>query len=231
MRKLFVLGVIIALSTLVSCSGDDESQGSDGLRLTMPEQRFILPGTGNSCVSLYDDDISNDIPAFRFSIPDIELTWSKTAESFSIIYVQIEMSHSNISGGEYKSVITGDELDRLLGLVNGSMGAASVDSGDADADGDTTDVLPLVAKSNSTTYLLPPNAAKESCALQFGGINIADEDSYFTATATITFVGIATGNGNDGSAGKELAAGEGRVELGEERAVKIRETIKARFEF
>lgn len=224
MRKLFILGILLPLMTLVSC-GDERPEGEDGLILSLPEQRFILPGSGDSCAALYDSDLFDDISPHRLSINNVKLSWDRTAENLSLIFARVEITHANLSGGKFEATITGDELDLVFGSINGNMGAASRNAVDGTA-------VPVVGDSNDTNFIGQTGDQKRPCGLNYGSIGIVDEDTYFTATAKIIVVGIASGNGFDGvTAGQELADGEEPVADGEERAVKVTQTMKVQYKF
>lgn len=216
---------------ILSCGKEDESAG--GLEITVSSSSFLLPGDSSSCVGLNptgDSGIALDVPPFRASFNKISMTWSKTAEDLSIAFIKLEFKHPNITGGSFTATISGPELDLLLGTFNGFAGHATIDTTDADGDGNTTEMVPLTFNNSATTFLPQTGISlnKTPCRLQAGGIPIENEDVNFTASGTITVVGIATGNGLEGA---NLAPGEAKVEDGNERALRVETSASIRFEF
>lgn len=186
---------ILILTILSSMSCGDKKMDNDKLLIEVSSQSIVVPGTQLDCNG-------NEVDPYRIPFQKTTLSWGDKGRDLTILFIKIELREENVSGGSFSAIFSDDDLDNVFEYSNGSS-SVIVRNG-------------LIPGPTGTEPVVVTN--RGTCRVSFGGMNIADPKKNFTASATITIQGIATGNGNVKD-----------IEKGEE--IPVRATTKTRVVF
>jgi hypothetical protein len=149
---------------------DAPSNGELQLKFVTP-LTYVLPQGQFSCY-LQAHPVSGaaaarDIAANSFSYRNLTLNWTSTTDTAQIIFMSLSIKNSNISGGEYKCSIGGDELTSIFGTS-------------------------ALAKAGAA-----PTVLNSACGMSCGAFSVVDQTKPFTAYGTVKIVGIKTNANKD----------------------------------
>jgi hypothetical protein len=201
--KIFKIVFFLNFLLFINSCGDETTNDS-GLSASVSGTPYLFPSSGKGCLG--EDLEYETVSKSYFTIPSLNINWTKQNYNLIIAYIKIELKGSGLSS-DYSVALDGDDIDEKLVYLNDTAQSTTIVSG----------TIPGPTTAMPTRSII----ALESCSLKFGGVSIADENKNFTANATITIQGIAVGN---------LASTTGVTgNLGEELPVKASAKFKVQF--
>ncbi len=181
--KMRLFLVVLLPFFVMSCS---EKASDLTVTYTGSNTMYLIPSSTQSCYTQNNpDDVgSADISSKYFQIKNPTFTWVNTDADLYLIAIKVTISASQLNGGSYTGVISGDELASLnntYGKWDGKIARATVDT-------TTKAVIPTVVPSSANSDATLKNPF---CSLKYGAVSIVNgQDVDFQATGVMQIIGV-----------------------------------------